>query len=249
MCVSVCVYNVHVCLNPSYAHMHTHTCTHYKKTLLTEGYQTHEALAWESLEECFAFSVLWACGGFLSNDEKRSKFERWWAKVFPLPSLPKDASLWDYIVRPGGTMDHIQPCSDLVPRYSPPSSYQEQDSAPYVHTCQTVAYMYVIKLLVDRGYPVLLDGPTGSGKTSLLLRLLKSFCDSESSNVGLLHLYANGLTDAGMVWGQIKEKLEWNWGRNFTPKGSRRLVCFMDDLHIPQVSMHTYVRMYAHQTH
>lgn len=38
-------------------------------------------------------------------------------------------------------------------------------------------------------------------------------------------------TTGEVFWSCLKEHLEWQWGRNYAPHGSKNLVCFIDDLH------------------
>ena len=174
---------------------------------------------------------MWAFGGFLSRENKAA-FDTWWRGTFthnPALSFPEGGQVWDYYFHPG--TPGFSHWGDSVPHYTPPID----NSAPFVHTVQSMAVKHLVTILIDRGFPVLLNGDTGSGKTSVLNQLLKTYCTPCVSEARLLHVYCNQLTDAGVVWRQLRDNLEWRWGRNYTPQACRRLVCFIDDLHNAQV--------------
>ena len=81
---------------------------------------------------------------------------------------------------------------------------------------------------------MLVEGPTGSGKTSLL-REAMSASAKEMAESHMLHIYATRLSNASSLWAQLGGCLQWHWGRRYRPRGGKRLVCFIDDLHNAQV--------------
>ena len=167
------------------------------------------------------YAVVWACGGFLSEHNK-GQFESWWHTAFP-SDLPVGGSLWAWQPAPP-----LSPCSML--RYHGPT---DSDSAPFVETAQASALGGLVNLLIARGCPVMLCGGRGSGKTALLQRCLQ--LESGGSASELLHLFINHSTTAETIRNEIMGHLEWDWGHRYTPKGCKRLVCFLDDIHLAQV--------------
>ena len=195
-------------------------------------YSTAGSLTALEMERHFIYSAVWSFGGFLSLENKAT-FDKWWRKSFSLDTelaFPEKGQVWEYYVKPG-TPAYI-PWSENIPNYNPPA---DVESAPYVHTIQSVAIVHLISLLIDRGCPVLLNGSSGSGKTSLLLELLRSYCVPGVTEASLLHMYGNSFMTAEVVWKQLERSLEWQWGRNYTSRGCKKLVCFIDDLHNIQV--------------
>ena len=91
-------------------------------------------------------------------------------------------------------------------------------------------------LQIGRGFPVLVNGAGGSGKTSLLLQFLRKICRPGAGEANLLHIYCNLLTSAGVIWNQILDHLEWDWGKKYAPQGGKKLICFIDDLHNTEVT-------------
>lgn len=186
---------------------------------------------------CFVYSVVWACGGFLTAENK-AVFDSWWRSIAcdMKAQFPDSGLLWDFYVKPG--CPTYVPWRESVPHYSPPS---DTETAPYVHTVQSTAIQHVVSMLIDRCYPVLLNGAIGSGKTSLLLEALKTHCISGVTDASLLHVTGSGCTGPGVVWDQLLECLQWRWGRRFSPRESKRLICFIDDLHTFQVGTQSFM--------
>ena len=43
-----------------------------------------------------------------------------------------------------------------------------------------------------------------------------------------------------MLWQRLEERLEWKHGRTYVPKGSKKLMCHVDDLNLAHVSPDKY---------
>ena len=189
----------------------------------------NDTLSSVEVERCFLYAAVWAFGGFLTPPNK-AIFESWWQNGGTNLVLPKGGSLWDHYVRPG--CSSFLKWSENMPLYAAPV---DSSSAPFVYTAQSAAVKHLISVLIEGDFPVLLNGATGSGKTALLKQFLSQYCSPGVSDVGLLHMFTNHFTTAAVVWDQLRECLEWRWGRRHTPRGYRRLVCFIDDLHNTEV--------------
>lgn len=177
--------------------------------------------------------MVWACGGFLSAANKAC-FNQWWRATFHSSACqyPDKGTVWDYYTKPG-THGFLSWRSSLC-SLAPPS---DKTAPPFVRTVRAAAMTHLIDLQIGKGYPVLVNGAEGTGKTSLLQQFLHGFCKTcgvEDAN--LLHVYCNLLMSAGVIWNQILDCLEWDWGKKYTPKGCKKLVCFIDDLHNTEVS-------------
>lgn len=185
----------------------------------------------EDVERHLVYSVVWACGGFLSASNK-TLFDQWWRAAFTTPTcqFPETGTVWDYYTKPGVT-GFLSWRKSLCP-FSPPS---DKTVPPFVRTVRASATLHLISLLISRGCPVLVCGVDGSGKTSLLGQFLSDYCKPGAAEAKLLHVYCNLLTSAEVVWNQIVDCLEWDWGKKYTPKGCKKLVCFIDDLHNTEV--------------
>ena len=179
----------------------------------------------DGLERAFVYALVWSCGGFLTTANKEV-FDRRWQDTHNQSNLfPKDGLLWDY--HPSQDLSQFSPCA------TNPVPITSDSHPPFVPTIRSQSYHHLLSLLLKQGSPILLSGRHGSGKTSLLLNCLRKHC--QSSETRLLHLYVNQGTCAGSVWGQVESHLEWRWGRRYTPRDSKKLLCFIDDLHNAQV--------------
>lgn len=193
------------------------------------SYPSDDSHFTEDMERHLIYSVVWACGGFLTAPNK-TKFDLWWRTTFNLNSseycYPKAGTVWDYYTKPGSHtffswINSIPPLSLPLDKATP----------PFVHTARSVAVSHFINSQIGNGCPVLLNGQGGSGKTALLKQLLKKHCKMGTSEFNLLHVYCNLLTSAEVVWNQVLDCLDWDWGKKYMPRGSKKLICFIDDLH------------------
>ena len=104
-----------------------------------------------------------------------------------------------------------------------------------MHTVRSIAFSRLVSSLISGGLPVLINGTVASGKTSLLTRLLGEVCKAGGAETNLLHVYCNRQTSSEVIWNQFQDCLDWDWGKKYTPKGCKKLVCFIDDLHNTKV--------------
>lgn len=205
---------------------------HTKQCLLTEEL-SNSAVSTDILERYFIYAMIWSFGSFLSSHNKII-FNQWWRETFNRTNtelcFPENGLVWDYFVKPGVSGFNSWDNDSL--HFSPPN---DSTLSPFVPTVHSKSVNHLVSLLVEGEYPVLLNGDNGSGKTSLLLNFLSEHCKPDVSDAALLHLYVNHSTSAETVWDQVQDCLEWRWGRRYTPKGCRKLVCFIDDVHNTEV--------------
>ena len=180
----------------------------------------------------FIYAVIWSCGGFLTATNK-AKFSTWWRAKFNLKSpklcFPSRGAVWDYYVKPG--CPYFVSWSSKVPPLSLPVDKTEP---PFVPTTRSVAISHLISVLISGSCPVLLNGEGASGKSSLLKQILAEVCKG-GAETALLHVYWNRLTSSEVIWNQLQDCLEWDWGKKYTPKNCKKLICYLDDLHNTEV--------------
>lgn len=179
---------------------------------------------------------MWACGGYLTASNK-VRFDQWWRNTFnprhPAYRYPEGGTLWDYYTK-SGTHGFLS-WKNSLPPFSPTAS--DKTAPPFICTARAAAVMHLIGLQLSRGHPVLLNGAGGSGKTALLECFLREFRKTApGATDNLLHVYCNHQTSAGVIWNQILDRLEWDWGMKYTPKDGKKLICFIDDLHNTEVN-------------
>ena len=186
------------------------------------------------LEHHLIYSIVWAFGGFLSQRNKIT-FDLWWRTTFnqsnPELCFLEPGLVWDYYTRSG--VQGFLAWRENLPKYI--VTKKDSSVSDFVPNVRAVAVQSLVERLISRGKSVLLTGPHGSGKTSLLQDLLNARRNSKNNDVALLHIYTNHLTSAEVVWEQVYECLEWDWGRRYTPKTCKKLITFIDDLHNTEV--------------
>ena len=199
------------------------------QSLLECGSSIEGAPSPASLEQNLIYSIVWSFGGFLSRQNKIT-FDRWWRNTFNSSNqsiyFPKPGLIYDYYTKPGAQgflafKDCLTKSKDI--------------DISFVPNQRTAAIQNLIDRLITRGRSILLVGPQGSGKTSLLQHLFADRRSSTAKDTSLLHVYTNHLTSAKIVWDQVFDHLEWDWGRRYTPKGAKTLICFIDDIHNTEV--------------
>ena len=94
---------------------------------------------------------------------------------------------------------------------------------------------YVLSLLLEVSCPVLLVGTTGCGKTAFIRDHCKTVCSGDAAAMQFLAVNVNVSTTGDELWDQISDCLEWNSGRKYVPKGNKKLLCLIDDLHVGKV--------------
>ena len=101
-----------------------------------------------------------------------------------------------------------------------------------MHTSETTRVRYFLDMLIEKRRPVMLVGNAGTGKTVLMQDKLASLSDDYMvSNVPF-----NFYTTSDMLQRVLEKPLEKKAGRNFGPPGNRRLIYFVDDMNMPEVS-------------
>ncbi|KAM4612372.1 dynein axonemal heavy chain 2 [Polymixia lowei] len=100
-----------------------------------------------------------------------------------------------------------------------------------VPTVDTVRYNFLVKALVMGQYPVLLTGPVGTGKSSVAQNLLQNL---DTSTWAVLTVNMSSQTTAGDVQAVIEGRVEKRTKGVYVPAGGKRLLCFLDDLNMPE---------------
>ena len=86
---------------------------------------------------------------------------------------------------------------------------------------------------MDQGRPVMLVGNAGSGKTVMIGDKLASLGEDMMVTTIPLNYYTTS-----MMLQQVMEKpLEKKAGKNYGPPGSKKLIYFIDDMNMPEVTM------------
>ncbi|CAH1797693.1 unnamed protein product [Owenia fusiformis] len=183
-------------------------------------------------ERYFTLAVIWAFGGTLEV-QYREPFSQWWRRTFEKHiEYPIGGSVFDYMV--DQESHEFIKWTELVPAYSATPHYGIPPEA-FVHNVNTEQLTYMMGILSDAGKPVMLVGPNGCGKTSIVTDRIRTVCSGEVAEVLALTITTNRFTNAKLLCERLDERTEWKHGRTYVPKGNKRLMCLVDDLNLSQV--------------
>ncbi|XP_024940642.1 dynein heavy chain 2, axonemal [Cephus cinctus] len=99
-----------------------------------------------------------------------------------------------------------------------------------VPTVDTARYDFLVNILLAHGYPVLLVGPVGTGKTSTAQSVLDSL---DRLKYILLVINMSAQTTSNNVQDTIESRLEKRTKGTYVPIGGKSMITFMDDFNMP----------------
>ncbi|XP_075803650.1 dynein axonemal heavy chain 11 [Microtus pennsylvanicus] len=194
----------------------------------------------EAYEVYFVFACVWAFGGTLLRDQLsdyQADFSRWWHKEMKVVKFPSQGTIFDYY------LDHktkkFLPWTDKVPPFS--MDVDAPLKTVLVHTSETTRLRYFTELLLEKGKPLMLVGNAGVGKTVFLSETLASL----SEDYMVSRVPFNYYTTSAALQRILEKPLEKKAGRNYGPRGNKKLVYFIDDLNMPEVDAYGTVQPHA----
>ena len=102
---------------------------------------------------------------------------------------------------------------------------EDQFSRIFVPTVESTRISYVMGQLVPRGYPLLLVGGAGTGKTQLMQEYLRAM-NQETHYSQTVNM--NYYTDSHALQMQLEEPIEKRSGRSYGPPSLKKLIYFGD---------------------
>lgn len=99
-----------------------------------------------------------------------------------------------------------------------------------VPTVDTVRYEYLVSTLLKHGYPTLMVGPVGTGKTSAAQSVLEGI---DSTRYTLLCVNMSAQTSSQNLQDMIESRVEKRTKGVYVPVGGKLMVAFLDDLNMP----------------
>lgn len=105
-----------------------------------------------------------------------------------------------------------------------------------VQTVDTVRYTYLLNLAVTFNYPCLFVGPTGTGKSVYILQHINALDEARYTPPIVIGLSAR--TTANTTQHMIDAKLDRRRKGVFGPVAGKKVVCFVDDLNMPQLEQY-----------
>ena len=211
----------------------------------------------EALEVVFVYCAVWALGSSLgvSDDgtDYRKMFSDWWrGNSSDSVKFPPRDTVFDYWLNPetntfdSWTKSPFFYSVDYDSRATPMS----QVTVPTPETCSV---SYWMDLLVKMKKPVMLAGPSGSGKSALVKGMLSGFAgsgndggDASGPTMSSATINFNYYTTSSVLASAMSLPLEKKTGSNYGPPGTGRLVYFIDDMNLPEVDQYNTQSAIAH---
>ncbi|CAM9224257.1 unnamed protein product, partial [Choristocarpus tenellus] len=189
----------------------------------------------ESLEKVLVFCIIWALGSALTvaddGTDYQKLFSDWWRNEWKKVKFPSRETVFDYWLDPDtDTFEQWAKSPyfysiDYDSRVTP----MTQVTVPTPETCSVTFWM---QLLVQMRKPVMMAGPSGTGKTQMVMGMLKM---QNLDAVTFQSINFNFYTTSAVLQNTMSLPLEKKTGTNFGPPGNCRLVYFLDDLNLPEV--------------
>ena len=181
------------------------------------------------LTPAFIFSIIWSFGANISPREA-AEFEEVVTRM--IEDVP-EGGIYDYFVDPiSGSFlswSHLSPELDQLDIRLP---VVESSLVP---TDRIIKYTRIIRTLMDQGIPVLLTGPPGSGKTTIM-NVLRQI-PSKEQMAALLSFTPN--TRPASIQCSLEGRL-MKQGKNTLACKKPKLHVLIDDLHCSEGSVHLH---------
>ncbi|XP_068697910.1 dynein axonemal heavy chain 8-like [Montipora foliosa] len=179
------------------------------------------------IERLFIFSLIWSFGALLDETDKRKFSEILLSLTSALPDYDQEISVFDYYVDESGEWD---PWQSRVPEVS---YFDAADllGDVFVDTIDTIRTRQFMELASASGRNILLTGPAGCGKTSLI----NDFLDKQEDKDQIVKRYVfSGTSGAASFQQFVETNIYHRQGFVYGAKKGKILNMFIDDLSIPQ---------------
>ncbi|XP_068166194.1 dynein axonemal heavy chain 12-like [Antennarius striatus] len=195
----------------------------------------------------FAFSLVWSIGG--SCDTKsREEFSVFIRKILSGESkehqIPKNVERWecpideeglvyDYFYKFEGAGSWVH-WNNVLEQIDPDNITTKPEDV-IVPTIDTVRYTYLMDHFISHDIPLLLVGPTGTGKSVYVKEKLMNKLDRDSYLPFFINFSAR--TTANQTQNLIISKLDKRRKGVFAPPIGKKCVIFVDDVNMPALEV------------
>ena len=188
-------------------------------------------------EKVFAFCMIWSFGASIGA-EYWASFDDFIRECFSENGLdcklPPTEMVYDYFV--DLPENEFKNWAKIVPAFesTPGMSYFDM----VVPTSDTVRFSYVMKSLIEVNKPVFVTGVTGTGKTTIVTKLLKELQPlAEAGGMGINSIPINysAQTSSLVVQASIEAKMEKKRKNLLGAPANKKFVIFVDDVNMPIV--------------
>ena len=172
----------------------------------------------------FLFSTIWSVCASVDEDSRR-KIDAFIRELEG--TIPNKDSVYEYYVDP-------KQRAWLAWEDKLRSGWKLNPEMPFykiiVPTVDTIRYKYIVSALIKQGYPCLLCGPVGTGKTSVAHAVMSEL-DARDYSTLIINMSAQ--TSSNIVQEIIEARVEKRVKGVYVPIGGKKLLNFMDDFNMP----------------
>ena len=183
----------------------------------------------EHLEKLFIFCLIWSFGANLvaEDREKFDQFLKGSSNILP-PSTPYYENIIEL------SNQSWIPWKRKVEQYVPPED--KKFSKILVPTEDTMRYSWLLEKIMNIKKPCLFVGESGTAKSVTILNKLKSL--DPTANI-VLNINFSSRTNSAICQTSIEDNVEKRGlFKQYGPTGGRKLIVFIDDLHMPRVDIY-----------
>ncbi|ORZ39363.1 dynein heavy chain and region D6 of dynein motor-domain-containing protein [Catenaria anguillulae PL171] len=183
----------------------------------------------KALECMYSLALVWSIGGLLDTPSQ-VKFDAHLRQL--LHVFPEGKTVYDYIYTE--SMDGWVPWMQRFNEKAiiPPNAEYSEIIVP---TKDTVRYNFLLDVLMRHHKPVLLVGPTGTGKSKYISKKLLSGMPKSFTPI---FVNFSARTSATQTQDIIMAKLDKRRKGVFGPPLGKRLIIFVDDVNVPEVEVY-----------
>ena len=190
----------------------------------------------DAVEKAFVFAMIWSMGSALTvtddGTDNRKLFSDWWKSEWRTVKLPTQYTIFDYWYDPNSNTFELWSKSPFLSADMMDYDSTTPMASVTVPTPETCSVTFWMKILVNMRRPVMLTGPSGTGKTQIVNGMLAQF-DPNEFLFSVINF--NFYTTSAVLQNTMGIPLVKKTGTNYGPPGQAKLVYFVDDINLPEV--------------
>ncbi|CAL1527205.1 unnamed protein product [Lymnaea stagnalis] len=204
------------------------TCLCLLSALLADNIEVSGEL---HIERLYLFCLIWTFGGLLDVNDRKAFSDLLATLSTALPDDDRDINVFDYYVDESGEWD---PWHSKVPE-TISTDNQDVLGEVFIDTVDTIRTRLLVEFSAASGRNVLLVGPHGSGKTSIL----NDYMHSQDPQLSVCkRLVFSGASTAFQLQQFIDSNIYHRQGFVYGAKENKNLKVFIDDLNLPLPNTH-----------
>ena len=190
--------------------------------LLPEDINMLQVMDSVKFETIFSYACIWSFGACIKS---ASALEAFSEQFYSLFSLPKP-NIFDWVVTNGNWQQISK--DNLV--------YEPREDGDYskilVPTLDTFKFNYLLEIMMAKEKPMMFAGEPGTAKTVIIKNYLSKL---KIESFSILNINFSSRTDSMEVQRSIETVTDKRRPGIYGPKGNKKLIVFVDELHMPIV--------------